>query len=118
MAIDYARMKQTATRLLTENGIKRDFIRPGGVVRVNGVETKVPDTTYQVAGGVITSWNPREIDGKTILSGDRKLVCTSDIDIKVGDRLVDGSEVWRVENPNPVKPAAIVLCYKLQLRKV
>ncbi|WP_419731293.1 hypothetical protein [Proteus mirabilis] len=44
------------------------------------------------------------------------MILPPDIDIQKGDKLlIDG--VWlRVHEPNPVKPADIIICYQSQLR--
>lgn len=117
MAIDYQRMRATATRLLTENGLKYSAVRPSGVSRVDGEEVRTPETLLTLTG-VLVSYKPQQIDGKNILSGDQQLTVTAATPVKTGDIVyIDGSRC-RVVNPWPVKPAMLVLCYKLQLRGV
>lgn len=117
MAINYLRMRATAKRLLTQNGTVFSGVRPGGVIRIDGEEVEVPDMVLSVTG-VQTEYKPFEIDGKTILTGDRQIVCTADTEIKTGDLFTVDGQRWRVENPWPVKPAMLVLCYRVQLRGV
>ncbi len=117
MAINYLRMRATTKRLLTENGTVFNGVRPGGVIRVDGEEVETPDTPIAVTG-VQTAYKPFEIDGKTILTGDRQIVCTADVEIHTGDVFTIDGQRWRVENPWPVKPAMLVLCYRVQLRGV
>lgn len=117
MAINYQRMRATAKRLLTQNGTQFTGIRPGTVTRVNGEEVSVPDTALKITG-VDTEYKPHEIDGKTILTGDKQIVATADVPVMVGDVFDIDGQRWRVENPWPVKPATLLLCYKLQLRGV
>lgn len=117
MAINYLRMRATAKRLLTENGTKFTGNRPGGIVRIDGEEVEIPDTPITIAG-VQTEYKPHEIDGKNILSGDKRIVATADVEVKTGDIFVLDGQNWRVEDPHPVKPAMLVLCYRVQLRGV
>ncbi len=117
MAFNYFRMKRTAKRLLTQSGTVFNGVRPGGVVRQDGEEVVIPDTEISVVG-VQTLYKPFEIDGKTILTGDRQIVCTADNEVKTGDLFTIDGQRWRVENPWPVKPADVVICYKVQLRGV
>lgn len=59
---------------------------------------------------------PGEIDGTVIVNGDVQIVFTSEQEIKIGDVVdIDGT-AYRIVNPNPAKPASLVLCYKAQLR--
>lgn len=117
MAINYARSRATTVRLLKENGVVFTGYRPGGVRRVNGVETVEPDTPLYVTG-VQTAYKPHEIDGKNILSGDKQIVATHQTAVQTGDILLIDGQKWRVENPWPVKPGAVLICYRLQLRGV
>lgn len=117
MAINYQRMRATAKRLLTENGTKYTGVRPGGIQRIEGEEVEIPDTVLNIIG-VQTEYKPVEIDGKVILTGDKQIVSTADNEVRVGDLFDIDGQRWRVENPWPVKPAMLVLCYKVQLRGV
>lgn len=115
---NYNEMSAIANELLTEFGQTRTFIRPGGITRVNGEEITAPDIPYDVAAGVLTEWSPQERQNTTIEAGDKKLVCTAGTEIKIGDLHVDEDGVkWRVEQPNPVKPAGVNVVYKLQMRR-
>lgn len=115
MAISYARMRATAKRLLTENGMKYDVTRKGSITVVAGKEVHQPDEDF-IAVGVRSDYEPDEIDGKTILAGDVRIVFTADAELMIGDLTeVDGKQ-YRIVKPNPVKPGPIVLCYKAQLR--
>lgn len=115
MAINYIRMRATATRLLTENGQTRALTRGGKVTRVNGKEVRSPDESADVIG-VVTEYKPGEIDGTLIQNGDVLLVATYQTEIRIDDRIdIDGKK-YRVVNPHPVKPAAVLICYRAQLR--
>lgn len=116
MAINYLRMRATATRLLTENGAQYVLTRGGTVQRdENGREVKTPAVTATVTG-VITEYQPREIDNSLVLTGDIKLAATFETEIRVDDVIdIDGRK-YRVMQPNPVKPGKVLISYNVQLR--
>lgn len=115
MAINYLRMRDTTTRLLTENGQAHTLTRGGNVIRVNGKEVYQPAEIASVTG-VMTEYRPGEIDGTLIQSGDALLVATSQTEIRIDDRIAIDGKKYRVINPHPVKPAAVIICYRVQLR--
>lgn len=117
MSIDYMRMRATAKRLLSQKGTQFTGVRPGRVQRIDGEEVETSDTAINIVG-VQTAYKPHEIDGKTILTGDKQIVATADIEVRTGDIFTMDGQRWRVENPWPVKPGMLVLCYKIQLRGV
>ncbi|MEL4885713.1 hypothetical protein N6P31_01285 [Pectobacterium betavasculorum] len=115
MAINYSRMRATATRLLTENGMTYDVKRKGVIRVVAGKEIHEPDLNF-TATGVRTDYDPKEIDGTNILSGDVRIAFTAEAELVTGDLVeVDGKQ-HRIVKPHPVKPAKLVLCYQAQLR--
>lgn len=116
MAINYLRMRATATRLLTENGAQYTLTRGGAVQRdENGREVKTPAVSATVTG-VITEYQPREIDNSLVLTGDIKLTATYETEIRIDDLIVIDGRTYRVEQPNPVKPGKVLISYKVQLR--
>ncbi|ELY5803495.1 hypothetical protein SNN69_002879 [Cronobacter sakazakii] len=115
MAVNYQRMRATARRLLGSNGTTWKVIRPGGVEVIAGVEHVRPETCFD-AVGVRSDYKPAEVDGTLIIGGDVRIVFTADQALLVGDLVdIDGTQ-YRIVNPNPVKPADLVLCYRAQLR--
>lgn len=116
MPIDYRRMRATATRLLTENGKNYQLTRGGGTVRDQfGKEVITPVVTANVTG-VITEYSAREIDGSLIATGDKKLAATFETEVLIDDRIEIDGKKWRVVQPNPVKPADMLISYNIQLR--
>ncbi|PHM69023.1 hypothetical protein [Xenorhabdus kozodoii] len=116
MAKFYPRMQKTSERLLKKYGAKFQVKRDGKHwVDDEGQEHHEPGKQFGSIG-VKTKYNPNEIDGSLILSTDIKMVFSPDLAIEKGDQvLVD--DVWlRIIEPNPIKPADIVLCYQSQLR--
>lgn len=116
MPISYSRMRNTAKRLLSDNGISYSVTRKGSVQMIDGEEVTTQDVTFN-AVGVKTEYNPQEINGTVIIAGDVRLTLTADAEIKIGDIVTIDEAKYRVVNPNPVKPADILICYKAQLRR-
>jgi hypothetical protein len=116
MPIDYRRMRATATRLLTENGKTYPLTRGGTTTRDQfGKEVITPALTGTVTG-VITEYSAREIDGSLIATGDKKLAATFETEVRIDDRIEIEGKKWRVVQPNPVKPADVLISYNIQLR--
>lgn len=115
MAIDYCRMRATATRLLKENGAEHPFTRGATVSREAGKEVRQAEQNGTVIG-VITEYKPSEIDGSLILGGDVLLVATYETEIRVDDRIEVNGKKYRVVHPHPVMPGPILICYRAQLR--
>lgn len=115
MAVNYTRMRATTTRLLKENGAEYPVKRKGKVTVTGGIEHHEPDETF-TATGVRSDYKPGEIDGTVIINGDVRIVFTADTELRTGD-MVDVDGKWhRIEKPNPVMPARLILCYRAQLR--
>lgn len=116
MPIDYRRMRNTATRLLTENGKAYQMTRAGSTIRDQfGTEVTTPPVTATVTG-VVTEYSSREIDGSLIATGDKKLAATATTEVRIGDHIEIDGKKWRVVQPNPVKPADVLISYNIQLR--
>ena len=116
MAIDYRRMRNTATRLLTENGKTYPLTRGGTTTRDQfGKEVTTPAVNGTVTG-VVTEYSAREIDGSLIATGDKKLAATFETEVRIDDRIEIEGKKWRVVQPNPVKPADMLISYNIQLR--
>ncbi len=115
MAINYARSRANATRMIKENGMMYNLERPGNITVVSGKEVIQP-TQYMDVVGIRSDYELAEIDGTLIKSGDVRIAFSAETEIMTGDLLeVDGKQ-HRVVKPNPQKPGSIVLCYQAQLR--
>lgn len=116
MPIGYRRIRATATRLLTENGKIYPLTRGGTTTRDQfGKEVTTPAVNGTVTG-VITEYSAREIDGSLIATGDKKLAATFETEVRIDDRIEIDGKKWRVVQPNPVKPADVLISYNIQLR--
>ncbi|PRD13978.1 hypothetical protein [Pantoea coffeiphila] len=115
MAINYQRMRDTATRLLAENGSQYDVVRKGSISMSGGKEVHEPDHTF-TATGVRIDYDPKEIDGEFILAGDVRIIFTAEPALRVGDLVMVDGKQYRIFRPNPIKPGAVVISYRTQLR--
>lgn len=112
----YLRSKETATRLLSKYGMEYSVLRKGKVSIVNGKEVITENQTFTTTG-IKTNYNPIEIDGTVIQSGDVQMVFSADVELKINDIVTIDGEKYMIKQPNPVKPADVLICYKAQLRK-
>ena len=112
----YTKSKLTATQLLSRYGAKYQVYRKGKVSIVNGKEVVTESASF-TAIGIKTNYNPIEIDGTVIQSGDIQMVFSADNELNINDLVTIDGEKWLIKQPNPVKPADILICYKAQLRK-
>jgi len=112
----YTKSKLTATRLLSKYGAKYQVYRKGRVSIVNGKEVVTEGVTF-TATGIKTNYNPIEIDGTVIQSGDIQMLFSADTELAINDLVTIDGEKYLIKQPNPVKPADILICYKAQLRK-
>ena len=98
-------------QLIKENRTVADPAKPH-----RGNDT--PDTTVSVLGA-ITAFEDEEVDGDTIRRGD--LGCWIGVvvgqDISTFDFCIDnGGTRFKIEDVLTIKPAAVVVAYRLQLR--
>ena len=113
--MDYKGAQRRLIDAVKRNGIKYPLTRGGGVINENGVEVEVPEVKMDI-NGLVIAYKLSEIDGSVIQSGDLRLIVTPEKEIRIGDHIeVDGIR-YRVEEPNPIKPADVLLAYKPQLR--
>jgi len=68
---------------------------------------------------VQTNYKNSEVDGKTIIQGDKKLIMltNNNNEIAVNDRIIMESITWNIMSIDEVKPADVRVLYKLQIRK-
>lgn len=112
----YERSFNTALKLLSKYGMEYSVLRKGKVSIVNGKEVITENQTFTTTG-IKTNYNPIEIDGTVIQSGDIQMVFSADVELKINDIVIIDGEKYLIKQPNPVKPADILICYKAQLRK-
>ena len=112
----YERSFNTALKLLSKYGMEYSVLRKGKVSIVNGKEVITKNQTFTTIG-IKTNYNSIEIDGTVIQSGDIQMVFSADVELKINDIVTIDGEKYLIKQPNPVKPADVLICYKAQLRK-
>jgi hypothetical protein len=112
----YVRSSNTALKLLSKYGVEYSILRKGNVSMVNGKEVISKNQTF-TAIGVKTNYNPIEIDGTVIQSGDIQMIFAANVELKINDIVTVDDEKYLIKQPNPVKPADTLICYKAQLRR-
>lgn len=124
MSAFYSGLQGTATRLLTQFGKPLTLRIQAGSTYDPATQTNAPSyTDYQVKGLVLnykllTSGAVSEA-GTLIQTSDRKLLLSvSNAPIPtIGAQVVDGFDVYTVENVKALAPAGINLLFELQGRK-
>ncbi len=121
MAAFYVKMAALATKLVKKFGADVQLVKenrdPADVNKPHrGNDT--PDTVV-IVKGAITFFEDEEVDGDIIRRGD--LGCwigaVAGQDISTFDFCIDnGGTRFKIENVLTIKPAALVVAYRLQLR--
>jgi len=122
----YAEMAETAQALIAEFGqvVTLTESIPGAYDTALS-KPAAPDVTTQTAVGVVREYSCHRIDGTLIQAGDLLLITgpktTADAaltepTVESGVTLADQT-VWTVKRVETVKPAGVVLAYRLQLRQ-
>lgn len=106
-------MAATVTRLLTNYGAPITMVRRTNTFnQVTGKNTA--STSADVSAvGVWQAINSRLVDGTRIKTGDRFLIIDATNAPLMGDTVAD----WSVTDIEEIKPASVVLAYRMVMRK-
>ena len=109
----YSDMAEVAVELLTEFGQSITLTRTtgGGIDPVTGAITPGIDDS-KVTTGVITSYDKELVDGTLILSTDKRVVLSADVQPLITDT-INGMRIINIDEKNP---AGTVLEYIVQVR--
>ena len=118
MAINIAKITQTARRLIRENGRKIVLVRMIRSIDPHGdPSAELVETVRAVQTAIAQS----EIDGELVQQEDVRFMVPPpkilDGGISVGDIVRDGHDEYRVTLANPVRPGAQVAIWKITCRK-
>ena len=118
MAFEYARTAEAALRMLQRFGVGVSIARntPGAYDPEQGAAS-ITSTSWTATAVRGEPYSAREIDGTLIQAGDLRLYVSAGHDLQPGDVVTLESEAWRVERPNPIRPASTTLLYAAQVRK-
>lgn len=117
---DYQKSKNTALRLVQKFGQEYILTLSGSKIgQFNHITQKkevVADT--QIAGyGVVTNWEKDEVDGTTIIFGDRKMIFVSDSVPVIGMTLnYQGTEYEIIAPLLKEQPRELVVFYTFNMR--
>ena len=89
----------------------------GGSNPITGPPT-FSESPILLVNAIFQSYSSDQVDGTTILSGDRRLVSNSDVEIKQNDIIQQGTQRYKVMPVDPAAPASEPLVYKSQLRMI
>ena len=123
--MDYAQIQGMATSginfFISDDGDSASFKKysktQGGVDPETGDDI-IPSEVSEDIFGVIRDISARDINGETILAGDKRGIFTHDIAINQGDEIDVYGERYRVVDPRPVRPSGLVVAYRPILRRV
>lgn len=119
MDYDYIRqMTESGIEFFSDNDGNFTIITSGGGVKiVNGKEVQVPEVRGTVRG-LIREVKDRDINGETILAGDKRGIFNADVEIKKGMRIIVDDEHYNVVNARPVRPTGTTVAYRPILRRI
>lgn len=113
MAINYAKARASSIKGVSENGrnvVLRSFTTSGD--DWNPVQVPV-DTTVKA---LQSRFDAKEIDGTLIRTDDKLFLIAGGADIGLAKRLIDGGVDYEVVNVREVKPGAVSILWKVQVR--
>lgn len=119
--MNYAKIQRMATKGINffsdDNGVFDLIVSGGGAELVNGEIVQKPEVVKKIKGAV-REIKDRDINGDTILAGDKRGFFTHEVEISQGMIVVVDGEHYRVVNARPVKPTSTVVAYRPILRRV
>ncbi|QYU38166.1 hypothetical protein [Enterobacter phage Phc] len=119
--MNYRQIQKMATagikNFSDDNGWFDIIISGGGKKVVGGKEVITPEERG-VVKGAIRDVNDRDVNGESILAGDKRGLFTCDQEIKQGMRIIIDGELYTVVNARAIKPTGTVIAYRPILRRV
>lgn len=120
--VDFAKLRNTARRLIQENGRSVTLVKDSRTPDDNtkpwlGGDTNDTSVTLNAA---IVQYREQDIDGDRIRRGDRRAIVevpTGNDDLRQFDRLIDRNETWGIVSINKIEPADITVVYVMQIRQ-
>lgn len=132
MALNYTRLRQTAERLIEENGrvltlVRKDQGNPVDPAKPWRASTEESEITVDVIG-VFIEYEKDEVDGTLVLRGDKRILVAdksvtdeggsaSNLNIEDYSDIVDDGTRYRIINPAILEPGSLRMLYDLQVRQ-
>lgn len=121
MAIDYVGLLAKVRALIRDNGREVTLVKHDNTPTDANKPWRgsTGSDTEKIVIGVIGTYKASEVDGELIIRGDKQLLVDGDnaISLQGYDQLKDGSTTWNIVGYDEVKPADVVLLFKIQVRQ-
>lgn len=121
MSFDYNRARALALKVITKYGKAGTVIEKGTTGGFDDSGNSTPDTPDTIINGTITplvQYKTKEIDGKSILTGDSWVFFHSDIEPRINMQVTLNSKTFRIIETFPLSSVDDINIFrKLQLRK-
>ena len=118
MKFDYDEIREIVNEIIPEFGIACTAVFE--VVGDYDPEFGVTTNRHETKGrAVMANFKLRPGDQNNLIEiGDKLLLATSSLELKVGSIVNVESEDWQVIDPSPIQPASTVVLYKAHVRRV
>jgi hypothetical protein len=118
MTFDYRQIAALSTNLLTQFGGSVSISRTTGKT-INPVTGAVTPGTAQTltAKGAVVEYEDRKIDGTMIQRGDKLVLIDAGFEPLQTDLVMIDAQPWQIIRIETVRPAAVAVLYKLQVRR-
>jgi hypothetical protein len=122
MAIDYLSIRAKAEAEIKANGVLVEFRKKPTTL----LDPTKPWNGYEEANkkteayAIFTDYEIREIDGKSVMQGDKKVIVGASVfpnGIKDFLQIIDSENAWQIIDFKTVKPANLAIIYKVQVRE-
>ena len=112
MAFDYTPLKTTADNLIKQFGQTVTFTR---LAETYSHTTGLSSSASTYTADIVLLGESKEQDATGLISESQNALLASSTEPLISDSVVVGSESYRVQQVNDVKPAATVIYYELRL---
>ena len=120
MAFDYSRVANIATAQIKNFGRSMTLSQGSSDWDpATSVETSTTATDTTITA-VATAFKANQIDGTTILAGDKMfLIAAKGLSVtpSVDDKIVDGADTWHIQSVETVQPGPTAILYKAHARR-
>lgn len=132
MALNYTQLRQTAERLIEENGrsltlVRKDQGNPSDPAKPWRGSTDADEISVTVIG-VVIEFEKDEVDGTLILREDKRVFISDksvtdeggsapNLQIEDYSDLIDGATRYRIINPTTIEPGDQRIYYDMQVRQ-
>lgn len=118
MTFDYDEILTIVNEVIPEFGVECS-----AVLEIEGdydPETGMSSIRLETKGfAVISNFNLKDSDQNNLIEvGDKILLATPSLKLEKGSIVTINGGEWKVENPNPIQPASMIVLYKAHVRRI